>query len=80
HLLTIQNLTVDNVRQQALMPELLSTARAKIAFSQRMISLRKENPALLTQSKNSIEPGKKMMDDFRKNIAKLIAEENELLT
>jgi two-component system sensor histidine kinase/response regulator len=79
HLLTIKELTVDNANQQLLMPKLLETARAKIAFSQKMIALRKDNPALLTKSQISIEPGKRLMDEFRKTIAKVIAEENGLL-
>lgn len=79
HLLTIKELTADNPRQQVLMPSLLSEAQSKITFSQKMIALRKQNPALLTKSQVSIELGKIQMDAFRKNIQKLIDEENRLL-
>lgn len=79
HLQMIQELTTDNARQQALMPQLVAAAKEKIAFSQHMIALRKDNPSLLTKSQISIELGKKQMDLFRKHIAALIAEENSLL-
>jgi len=79
HLLTIQELTADNAKQQVLMTQLMETARAKIAFSQKIIAMRKDNSALLTKSQISIEPGKKLMDQFRKLIANVVAEENSLL-
>jgi signal transduction histidine kinase len=80
HLLTIQELTIDNAKQQVLIPHLLETARAKIAFSQKMIALRKETPTLLSKSQISIEPGKQLMDEFKRTITKVITEENNLLT
>jgi len=78
HIETLQKLTADNPQQQKLMPDLLRSARAKIEFSQEVIRLRRANPSSRADALLSLDPGKKMMDDYRGTIAKVLEYETKL--
>ncbi len=83
HIEKIAQLTADNPKEQALVPELRKLASEKIEFSQLVIAARRANQ----DKKNwkagaaliSIDTGKKLMDKFRVLIERVEAEETGLL-
>jgi PAS domain S-box-containing protein len=80
HIARIQQLTVDNPEQQALMPELFLLARDKVAFTQRVIAIRgAADPKASGSNLIDLKPGKVLMDKFRAVTAKVRANEEKLL-
>ncbi|RTL42708.1 MAG: hypothetical protein EKK48_12035 [Candidatus Melainabacteria bacterium] len=84
HIEKISALTVDNPREQALIPELRKLASEKIKFSQQVIEARKKD-----QQRDSWKPGKTLinidtgkdlMDRYRTLIGKIQSEETRLLS
>lgn len=84
HLQKISALTVDNPREQSLVPELRKLAAEKIKFSQQVIDARKKNQQsdIWKSGKEliNIDTGKDLMDRYRSAIGKVEAEETRLLS
>ncbi|MFN8549859.1 MAG: CHASE3 domain-containing protein [Candidatus Obscuribacterales bacterium] len=84
HLQKIAALTVDNPREQALVPELRKLASEKIRFSQQVIDARKKNQRIdaWKSGKELInnDIGKDLMDRYRSAIGQVQAEETRLLS
>lgn len=83
HIEQLAKLTADNVKEQAIMPELRRLASEKIKFSQKVIEARKAN-----LDKNNWKPGaalanidtgKELMDKFRVLIERVQVQETRLL-
>lgn len=83
HIDRIAQLTLDNPRQQALMPELRKIAAEKIRFSRHVIELRKANKETGAWKPGSvlvnIDTGKELMDKYRILIGRVETEETKLL-
>jgi two-component system, sensor histidine kinase and response regulator len=79
HIQNVQQLTRDNPEQQAIMPVLFKLAEDKIKFSQLVIAARKKDPRSSSNALISLEPGKKIMDQFRSLAMKVMDREQLLL-
>ena len=83
HIKKVAQLTVDNPRQQALVPELRRLASEKIKFSQDVIAARKANRDRGNWKPGeviiNIDTGKELMDKFRVLIDRVQNEETTLL-
>lgn len=80
HIDHVKNLTADNPRQQVLSEQLFDLAEQKIKFSQNVIAAKRAAGAnLLGKDIVSLAPGKEIMDRFRQVVAKVLANENNLL-
>jgi CHASE3 domain sensor protein len=75
----VQELTADNLHQQRRLDVLLPVMKERVAFAESVIKVRKENGFEPSSQLISSGKDKRMMDDIRKMIAEMIAEENELL-
>jgi signal transduction histidine kinase len=78
HIQTLEKLTEDNPQQQRLMPVLVRIAKSKIDFSREVIKLRRANQTGKADSLLDLDPGKKLMDEYRNAITSVVQEENEL--
>lgn len=79
HVEALQKLTADNPRQKVPVERLFTLANDKIKFSQQVIAARKNNPSAPARGLVSLEPGKKIMDEFRYTIAGVLDAEEHLL-
>lgn len=84
HIQKISALTVDNPREQALIPELRKLASEKIKFSQQVIDARRKNQQSDSWKPGreliNIDTGKDLMDRYRTLISKIESEETTLLS
>ncbi|MBI2811982.1 MAG: CHASE3 domain-containing protein [Candidatus Melainabacteria bacterium] len=83
HIKRIAELTADNPRQQAVVPQLRKLASEKIKFSQQVIAARRANQDKRNWKSGAalvdIAPGKELMDKFRVLIDSVQSEETRLL-
>lgn len=79
HLKRLQILVKDQPQQSQLIPILFQKADAKLRFTQAVIAMRKANSLEETLRRIQLEPGKKLMDDFRQATAMLLEQERQIL-